>query len=325
MAPSFPSLNVRPYQLMCIVCRLGSGLTSGLKDERLNEIMREVRENPNVPLTLCCNVDNVYAYQNPGPGEDTPEGLLFNVKRDLDILQRLGLVPGCTRPADEVFLRLFGNISTTRGICAYGEAMAEAWKGCADARSGNYEKGHEMGITAVIPYRSAEEKAQAKKESTEAMYRADRLLIRPHHLMCMACFHAGREDLSAIAEDNLFEAIHIIQNNPRMPITLVSGCCMICPPCSKFDPKTDWCVRKIGAGLRDEKKDLDVLQRLGLKYGDTLPAKELYRLLFERIPSTRLICGYGDGVVRAREWTICGGSDGSEAYQQARDAGLGIP
>ena len=76
--------------------------------------------------------------------------------------------------------------------------------------------------------------------------------------------------------------------------------------------------------LRDQKKDLDVLQKLGLKYGDTLPARKLYELLFKRIPSTRDICGYGDGKKRATEWSICGDPKGKEAYRKARAAMLGL-
>jgi len=76
--------------------------------------------------------------------------------------------------------------------------------------------------------------------------------------------------------------------------------------------------------LRDQKKDLDVLQKLGLKYGDTMPARRLYQLLHARIPSTRDVCGYGDGEVRAPEWSICGGVQRDEAYQRARAAQLGI-
>ena len=41
--------------------------------------------DPKQPLTLRCNVDTVYRYQNPGHAEDTGEGELFNAKRDLDI------------------------------------------------------------------------------------------------------------------------------------------------------------------------------------------------------------------------------------------------
>ena len=317
-------LSVRPYQLMCIVCKIGAGLDADLGDERLNEISRKVRENPEAPITLRCNVDSVYRYQNPGTEEDTPEGELFNVKRDMDIVQKMGLVPGATRPAKDMFQRLFDSISTTKGVCGYGQVTSETWKGCADAKSGNYEKGHAQGLNTVIPPRSEEEKAEAKKQSTTEMYKSDRLFIRPHHLMCMTCFHGGKEEITPIQEDNLFEAIDIIQKNPDIPVTLIAGCCMICPPCTGYDPRTKLCVGGISMGMRDQKKDLDVLQRLGLKFGDTFPARKIYRLLFEKIHSTRQICGYDDGIVRAPEWRICGGPEGSPSYERGRQAGLGI-
>ena len=64
------------------------------------------------------------------------------------------------------------------------------------------------------------------------------------------------------------------------------------------------------------------MQKLGLKYGDTLPARMLLQLLYERIPSTRDI--YSDGEVRAPEWSICSGGKKDDAYQKARAARLGI-
>ena len=323
-AGRFGGLEVRPYQLMCILCRIGEGLEDDLHDERLTGILRAVRQKPGIPVTLRCNVDTVYGYQNPGRNEDTPEGELFNEKRDLDIVQRLGLVPGATRPAQELFQRLLDNVDSAMGICGYGEATSEEWQGCAWASSGYYEEGQARGIAGVIPPRPDGEKEDAKAASTRAIYDADVLRIRPHHLMCMACFHAGKEELAPIEEDNLFEAIDVIQKNPDLPVTLVPGCCMICPPCSRYDPATDLCVSGNGMGLRDQKKDLDVLQCLGLSYGETLPARELYRRLFAAVSSTRDICGYVDGVERGREWRVCGGPEGAEAYRKARASGMGI-
>jgi hypothetical protein len=318
-------LSVRPYQLMCLVCRIGSGLAEDLGDPRLTAILRAVRADPDTPMALRCNVGSVYRYQNPGTDDDTPEGELFNIKRDLDILHRLGLAPGDTRPARELFLRVLKVIETPAGICGYDDVTADAWRSCDAARSGHYEKGRAMGIAAIIPPRDAAEKARTKQESAAAIYRADRLLIRPHHLMCMTCFHGGRERLEPIEEDNLFEVIDVIQKNPDVPIELIRGCCMICPPCSHYDPERKVCVGAIAMGLRDEKKDLDVLQRLGLGYGDVMPARDLLRLLYQRILSTRLICAYGDGIVRSHEWTICRNPEGSQAYRKGRAAGLGVP
>lgn len=78
-------------------------------------------------------------------------------------------------------------------------------------------------------------------------------------------------------------------------------------------------------GLRDEKKDLDTLRRLGLSYGDVLPARELLRRLYAAIASTTEICGNGDGVETAPEWRVCGGPEGNAGYAAGRAAGLGVP
>ena len=324
MIEGVDGLEVRPYQLMCIVCRIGEGKADDLEDARLNEILGRVREHPGTPITLRCNADSAYRYQSPGRDEDTPEGALFNDKRDLDIVQKLGLVPGATRPALEIFHMLFEHIPAAEGICGYGTVTGEAWRGCPRASNGHYEAGHLKGLNAVIPPRPQEEKVRVKEASAQAIYDAEGLSIRPHHLMCMACFHAGKSERSPIVEDNLFEAIDAIWRNPDIPVTLTSGCCMICPPCSKYNPATGLCISGNGMGLRDQKKDLDVLQRLGLEYGDALPARELYTRLFQAIGSTRQICGYDDGVVRGREWSICGGPEGSERYRRARESGMGF-
>ena len=320
----FSTLPVRPYQLMCVVCRLGAGRTEDLGEPRLTAILQAVRQDPKLPLTLRCNVDTVYRYQNPGHAEDTPEGELFNAKRDLDIVHKLGLVPGDSRPAIDLLERLLAKILQTRGICGFETPTSDTWKGCTQAGSGNYEKGRDLGINAIIPPRDPQEKTQYKRTSAAAIYQAPALQIRPHHLLCMSCFHGGKDQLAPIAEDNLFEAIDVIQKQPEIPVTLIAGVCMICPPCGKYDPANKLCVGGHSMALRDQKKDLDVLQKLGLKYGDTLPARKLLQLLYERIPSTRDICGYGDGEVRAPEWSICSGAEKDDAYQRARAARLGI-
>lgn len=325
MAAEYGSLDVRPYQLVCCVCRAGRrGGDEYYFDRRLDEIAGAVWGEPAVPLTLRCNVEGTYSYQNPGRQFDTPEGEPFNDKRDLDILHALGLVPGATRPAYELFKRLFADMPTCRGICGYEEVTCETWRGCRLANSGNYERGHALGVEAIIPPRSDSEKAAAKRRSCAEMSEAEALCIRPHHLMCMTCFHGGKEHLEPIEEDNLFEAIKLVQVNAEKPITLIAGPCMICPPCSGYDAASNRCVGGIGTGLRDQKKDLDVLQVLGMDYGDTLPAREMFQRLYERVRSTRQVCGYGDGIVRGPEWTVCGGPEGAQSYTAGRAAGLGI-
>jgi len=314
---------VRPYQLMCIVCRQAAGFDGDPRDAKLKAMLAAIRKKPERPVSLCCNVDTTYDFQNPGIEDDTPEGDLYNVKRDLDILQRLGLAPGATHPARDLFFRLLKKITSARGICGYGNTDADPWKGCAFAGSGNYEKGVAAGVAAIIPPRDQKQKERAKKKSVRAMYEAATLDIRPHHFMCMTCFHGGQEKISPIAVDNLFEAIDIIRKNPEIPVRLVKACtCMICPPCHSWNPKISKCVST--CSLRDQKKDLDVLQKTGLKFGDVLPAREFLNKLYAAISSTKEICGCGDGVATSFEWDGCG-MQGNEGYVKGRAAGMGVP
>lgn len=309
----------RPSDLLCALCATGAGGAAGVARSprharALRRLLAQARGEPTVPVSLRCAVDSVFSYQNPRrPADEDPE---VGSRRDLSVLQRMGLVPGDTRPAIELFRTALESIATAREVCH---------PGCPHATAGYYEKVRATGVSAVVRGRPEAQMARAKEESVAAMRAADLLSIRPHHLMCMACFHGGRETLAPIAEDNLFEAVDIIQRRPDVPVTLAKGCCMICPPCPSYQPRTNRCIGDIGMSLRDEKKDLDVLALLGLSYGDTLPARELYRLLFERVASTVPVCGHGDGVLRGREWRVCGGPDGDPRYVRARQRGLGIP
>jgi hypothetical protein len=78
-------------------------------------------------------------------------------------------------------------------------------------------------------------------------------------------------------------------------------------------------------GLRDQKKDLDVLQILGIRYGDVLPARQLIQRLYDKVRSTLQVCGFNDGVARSPEWRVCGGPTGDDRYVKGRAAGMGVP
>lgn len=328
--PQLPqSFCVRPYQLIHIICKLGAGMDDDLGDERLTEILRLARKNPILPLTLRCNVSSIFRYQNPGRAEDTPEGPLFNDRRGLHILHKLGMVPGDTRPAIMLFKHILNSIETGEGICDGGRSDSDVWREQSDVTAEDYAKGRALGLDAIIPPRSDEEMARVKIESAKVTIEADHLYLRPHHAMCMSCFYGRRlnagEPLAPIAPDNLYEAIVAIHRNPEIPVTLVQGPCMICPPCHGYDPDTNLCIAPVSMGLRDEKKDLDVLFRLNLEYGDTLPAREYFRRLYDEIHSTTEICGNGDGVARLPEWSVCGGPAGDPGYVRARKERLAIP
>jgi len=330
MSNEVKPLHVRPYQLIDIVAGIGAGRSDDLGDDRLNAILRAARKDPLRPLTLRCNVDSLFRYQNPGRADDTPEGPDFNDRRDLHVLQRLGLCPGDTRPAVTLFERVIAAIDadSVRDMECEDVSESARWprgRPIAD----DFEKGRRMGLGAILSWRTRDEMRRAKETSAESILQADRLRIRPHHLMCMSCFY-GRalnrgEEPKPIEPDNLYEAIAAIHRNPEIPITLIPGPCMICPPCDHLHPETNLCIGGIGMGLRDQKKDLDVLKRLDLRYGDTLPARELYRKLYATIASTTDICGNRTGVATAPEWRVCGGPDGDPGYVRARQEKLGIP
>ncbi|MFH0963756.1 MAG: hypothetical protein V2A58_07060 [Planctomycetota bacterium] len=317
-------LDIRPYQLMCIVCRIGEGASCDLASDRLDAILNVVRRDPALPLRLRCNVDAGYRFQNPGRAEDTTESELFNTKRDLEILKRLGLTPGATWPAIDLVRRLFAEIKSTRGICDYPGPPSPHWRSCRRAGSGFYEKGLALGFESVIPRRSEREMQEAKGESVRAIHEAEGLMIRPHHLMCMTCFYGREKVFEPIKEDNLYELIAVIQASPDIPVMLVKGPCMVCPPCPEYDPASRLCLGVYAMALRDERKDLEVLQRLGLNYGDALPARELFRRLYAAFETTVSVCSNGDGIASGPTWTICGGPGGNPAYVKGRAAGLGI-
>ncbi len=324
------TLEIRPYQLLCLVCRQGRKNPAAepyFMEAQLDRIQAAVRADPTLPLTLRCNTASVFRYQNPGRADDTPEGPLYNDLRDLTILQRLGLTPGANRPAIDCFSGIPDAIPACLGVCAYPAQEAPGWPACRYAASGNYERGLAAGLDRIVPQRTESEKQAVKRESAQVVAAAARLRIRPHHLLCMVCFHAGRPaaEIDPIPADNLAEAIAAIQRNPELPVELIQGPCMICPPCSAYDAPSNLCLGNKSMSLRDEKKDLDTLRRIGLKYGDVRPARELFQRVLDAIRATTEVCGFGDGQERAREWRVCGGAGGKTVYRQARQVGLGIP
>ena len=307
--------------MMRVVAAVGEGAVDDFGDPELNEIMTAVRERPTLPLTLRCYTSSTYDYQNPEEGNSSRDSSLFHRYRNLKILQMLGLVPGDTRPALELFQRLLEKVKTGKDIIWFEDDTSEYWKG--EGKSDSYEKGVAKGVDAIIPnVRSKEQRLKVKRESTKLLSNEKVVLIRPHHLMCMACNYRGPNDLTPLEEDNIFEIIEIMQKNPEIPIELVEGTtCMICPPCKMFDPEVNKCTGSIGISLRDELKDLYVLRKLGLKYGDVLPANKLYALLFERIKTPSEVCAFGEKESSSREWAPCGLME-TGGYEHTREIGI---
>ena len=234
-------LALRPYQLLCTICSLGEeGKEPVRQYEKCQHIRETLRKEPDAPLTLACHAGPLYGYQDSGVADDTPESEEFNRKRDLDVLQILGLPPGCTLPARAFFSLLLKGVSTVSGICAYQNVTGEAWKGCPMAASGNYERGHDKAIsemwystlsTTVVDLRSEEEMAEEKKKSLDVLYSASVVPVRPHILACAVCqYGAGLRP--PYKEDNLPELLDlIVTRKPDLPIRMARGAdWLICAP-----------------------------------------------------------------------------------------------
>lgn len=286
-----PGLTVRPYQLMCAVCAAGEGDGPGQSD-KTRQLLALLRSTPDAPLTLVCNVGDVYVYQDPGTAEDTPEGVDFNRKRDLDILQRLDWAPGVTLPARFAFQCLLKQITATAGICGYDTVTAPGWEGCAKAKSGFYEKGQQAGIKALIPPRPTEEMAAAKEAALAAMRAATVVPLRPHLLLCSICMYGGGTR-PPYAADNLPEFLEmVLTEKPDVLVRFVHHAdWMMCACCPNRAPGLNACVNILGSGgMSNEKRDLDVLRTLGLHFGDTLKARELYLRIFATFQTTLDSC-----------------------------------
>ncbi len=135
------TINVRPYQIMCLICHLGKRDNSDYYfEEELNNLQKAIKADLNQPLALCCNVESTFNFQNPGKELNTPEGELFNLRRDLTILQRLGLTPGGVYPASDL-LRLFMNeLKECQDVCGAPPHVVKQWKGCKFAHLGSYSQ-----------------------------------------------------------------------------------------------------------------------------------------------------------------------------------------
>lgn len=317
------SLAVRPYHLLCAICSLGGdGAVAGRKGAK--RILDAVRKNPDAPIMVACNAGHAYVYQDPGTSDDTPEGADFNRKRDLDILQKLDLPPGGVLPARILFKRLLDRIPTVCGICGYDTVTGDAWKGCPKAKSGDYERGRGKGIAALIASRSEKDLAQEKEASLKALCATQEVKVRPHILLCAVCQYGGGTR-PPFKPDNLPELLQmVLRKDCDLVVKLVSGAdWLMCAPCPSRVVEMNACVCGpiSSGGLYNELKDLNVLQKLGLTCGATMKARDLFKLIFERIPSATKVCALDNGDKPANSfwWDPCGAKEPPTNYEKGRE------
>ena len=319
---SCPALPLRPYQLLCLVCAFGED-PAGPKQGKLKEVLEAIHKNPDMPITLRANAGDVYFFQDPRTSEDTPEGRDFNRKRDLDILQKMSWAPGTTLPARTLVQSLLKHITTVAGICGYDTVTSDDWKGCPKAKSGHYEKGRQRGAQAIIPPRTEEEMAKEKARSIEALNSAEVVTSRPHILLCAVCQYGGGTR-PPFKPDNLPELMDLIFNkNKDISLRFAEAAdWMMCAPCPGRNCALGACVNVLGSGgLSNQKRDLDMMQKLGMHYGSTMKAKDLFRLIFEKIPTTQEICKREGSTSPCVWWDGCGESNvtkGNANYEKGR-------
>ncbi|MGI6335775.1 MAG: hypothetical protein ACOXZM_01775 [Eubacteriales bacterium] len=291
--PETARLTLTPGELLCVRCRAGGSQCPNAC--AVDAALTAIRRTPDLHVTLETSFDETGARTERFMSQSPAERL-----RDLTVLRRLGLCPGDTRSARDLMTLLDRCVPDTADVCAYPDNPYGRWEECPDAR-GDYAR---RGMGFLPPRQCPEEMARAKEISCEELARAERIVIRAHHPLCVVC-HLGRGP-HPLAEDNLYEVLIRLQREPDLPVTLIEGAgeCVVCPPCHGFDPVRRMCVA--GCHLRDREKDLAVCVRLGISPGDTLPAGELLRRIRERIPHVEGICAYD--IDTAPAWTSCAGA-----------------
>lgn len=315
-----PAIVIQAGQLMGTVCRAGGVECPLICADKAQAIRDRTLADPTITIQLLsdaeetphytCLTDAHYAARDPQIVRDR--------KRDLDVLQRLGLVPGDIRRARYIYELLFQRIETPWGICGWD---TPGWEGCPLATSGAFERMREEGWKSFVYDRTEEEKADYRARNEECVATGDRIFMRPHHLMCLACGWSGGDVDRTRPNDTLWEILQRMRAEPDIPVTLVEGACSACDCCDGFHPGTGRCVHA-GGLIRDYKKDLDCFQRLGMMPGDTMPARQLWDLLFATIESTSEICGYINDEVTGNEWSICSGPGGNAGYLKTRARGV---
>lgn len=282
----FTELAVRPYRLLCAICALGDEAGA---DAATAALLARLRAAPDGPVTLRCHAGDLFGYQDPGPDDDAPGGASANRLRDLEILHALDLFPGCTLPARSLFHRALASIEDTGDLCGAGDAPGPR-ASCPRADGGRYRQGRARGIDALFPPRPAEEMAAAKQASLAAMDAAGTIRVRPHILLCAVCQY-GQGIRPPYAEDNLPELLALLLQEPERRITLApSADPMMCAPCPYLTAPGHCVIHRGIGGLANQLRDLRVLRALGLDFETTLPARELFRRLFTRVPGTRAVC-----------------------------------
>lgn len=341
--PNAKPFEVRAHHLLCSICVRGGCDDPPVGRQNIDNLLKSVWEYPYLMLKITADIDvnrahylDVYsARQRKGLPRKYRERKADYIgrRKDLEVLRRLGIAPNTVLPAYLAYTILFDRARTLEGICASSSRASADWPECPFARKGYYERitgergyglkeqtelGEAMdgkGIWSILRPRTRDDMNAAKAASAKLIDNADRLFIRPNHLLCILCRADAQEPL---IEDNLVEVRKRMERDPGVLVTLTEGCCMVCDPCNIYHQGENLCY---GTHIKDQLRDLNILERLGLKPGATLSARELYGRVYARIGSLRDICAWGDELATAPFWSPCGGWR-SDSLERARRDGL---
>jgi hypothetical protein len=329
-------LTIRPHHLLCAVCHAAGCGNVPAGDEMVQGLIAAIKDSPTIPMELA--VDEDITLVNP---REMFEGSLRHdpdvtrrredfVRRykDTETCRRLGVRLNTTHPAFEIVKWLFANIESLEDICYWNGPASEQWPECPHARQDSIAKmrvmpqgrGEDldgMGENIFLPVRTKAELARVKEESAAAVYAADHLYIRSHHLFCIMCVYGSGKVNKRLEDDNLYELFEMMRDHPDIPVTVIEGCCDVCPPCPAYYAPENLCLH---SHTRDQFKDLKTFQILGLAPGDTLPARELWALLYDRFPTSAEVCGPYKSCEFAHVWKGC--REKSEGYELAREQRL---
>ena len=113
--------------------------------------------------------------------------------------------------------------------------------------------------------------------------------IRAHHILCMQGFQGYGYSRNFI--DNMSNVIVEIESDPELSVEVIEGADAICVAC--LHNKEGSCLRTERADEKARKRDSQVLEKLGLKNGDRIRAKDIFQLTQTRLRCSDIqqICG----------------------------------
>ncbi|MFA7160241.1 MAG: hypothetical protein WC299_13155, partial [Kiritimatiellia bacterium] len=303
-----PQISARPYQLMCVLCRLGAGdPVNRLRDGNLDDIFQSIRKDPRVTLDLRSYEGDKYT----GKDGDSPRGVLFHMYQDEAIRGSVKNPKYLDRAQAGLgrLLDIAEFIATIKNICWFDRKAAPAWRGCPLADKGYYELGRKRIKTIsaeILPAFNAG-KSQAeldaiKKNTAQKILDSNLIRIFPSHLAYIVntAFQYECRRAVPIHHDNLWEPAEAMRRNPEIPVMLVPDHCMVCPPCGGYDMEGSGLCRINPLNMKPADKinamggvvTLSILRSLGLEYYQKIPAHRLLQLAKERLTADHILFNY---------------------------------